>query len=253
MRLITRLNRFISSGCLVFAAALIGCNGAAQSSFNAMPVQWTEEFGMAGLLQEEVAVDRQEDVVTLLEMPWYASIDVKAGGADGIKTLSSCSDYFLIQQLELHAKNEQERSALLELKVMCDATRLLSRATPAARSDIPARPLDAALPSKMPAAVALVTSQSEWERIRRESTSVLWGEVNGIRKVDQDTDHRSTYYSDAGMQVLAELGRGDIDGDGREDILVSVKDTAQGGDYFNLRLFVLTVTTEGQWKVVADH
>lgn len=253
MRVIASSNRLISSALFLFAVALMGCMGMAQPSASARPVQWTEEFGLPGLLAEEVAVRRQDEIAALLVKPWYASVDVKAAGSDEVNTLHSCSDYFLMGQLDPHAKNEQEGSALLELKVMCDAARLLSRAAPATHSDIPAKPLDTSLPSTMPAAVALVTSQSEWERIRRGPTSVRWGEVNAIKKVDQDADHRSTYYSDAGVQVLAELGRGDIDGDKREDILVSVKDTVQGGDYFNLRLFVLTVTTQGEWQVVVHQ
>lgn len=65
--------------------------------------------------------------------------------------------------------------------------------------------------------------------------------------------HRAEYRIEGGLQALSVLGLGDFNGDGREDLLASVRDTVEGGSYFNLRLFVLTVTEGGNWQMEAEY
>lgn len=243
---------------LSLTASLFGCAGTpwqqhSASTDKTMPIEWTQELSIVSLLAEEPTVNSQEDLSELLAQLWYASIDVKTNKADESKTLTNCNDFFAIKEPDLRAQQEQENDSLLEFKVMCEATRLLSQATAARHSNIPTNPLDAQLPTKLPKSLALITSQSEGYRIQRNHDLTHWGNVNAIRKVQQKSAYQSVYYSDAGVQTLAVLGRGDINGDKWDDILVTVKDTVEGGSYFNLRLFVLTVTAQDKWQVVAQY
>ena len=192
-------------------------------------------------------------VSRLLAQPWYASIDVKTSKTNQKKSLSSCTDYLLNKELGLRAEHDQDINPLLEFIVMCEAARLLSQATPANYSKIPANPLDAQLPKKLPKALALLTSKIEWNRAQKNPKLTHWSEVNSITKVENKSAHQSIYYSIGGTQTLSILGHGDINGNKEDDILVAVKDTVTGGTYFNLRLFVLTVTEQGKWRIIEQY
>lgn len=208
---------------------------------------------MPSLLEQTPEVRSQKDLRKLLELPWYARIDVESRELKTPRAIDSCSDYFSVKSSDLRARKEQEHSALLEFMVMCEATRLLSNASAAEYSNIPAQPLDAQLPNRLPKSIALVTSQSEWNRIKKAENISIWGDVNATSMAEQPSMYQADFRSDAGLQTLSILGRGDVNGDGGEDLLVSVKDSAEGGGYFNLRLFVLTVTEQGDWQIEAAY
>ncbi|MBR0565094.1 hypothetical protein J5J83_03055 [Azoarcus sp. L1K30] len=208
---------------------------------------------MANLLLEKSAVASQRDLSRLLSERWYASIDIDTGKTEEGNSINNCNDLFSIWKSDLHAQRESENNAFLEIKVMCLATRLLAEAKPAQRSRIPASPLDAALPDHAPKAFAMITSQTEWQDIQRDPNVAHWGDVYPITRIDKESEFRTAFYSDGGVQTLAILGHGDINGDSWDDILVAIKDTVEGGDYFNLRLFVLSMTAQGQWEVVAEY
>lgn len=242
---------------LILAGTIAGCAGASAkqdgSDGHETSVTWTQEFGMPSLLEQTPEVNSQKDLRKLLELPWYASIDVGSRKLETARAIKSCNDYFSVKSSDLRAQQEQEHSALLEFIVMCEATRLLSYAAPAEYSHIPAQPLDAQLPNKLPKSLALVTSQSERNRFKNDQSISSWADVNAISMVEQPSAHQSEFRSDAGLQTLSILGRGDLNGDGREDLLVSVKDSVEGGSYFHLRLFVLTVTEQGDWQIEAAY
>ncbi len=242
-------------GCMSLAVSLFSCINAHMHQHSAFtnktkPVEWTPQLSITSLLADEPAINSQEDLSKLLAKPWYASIDVKTNKVDEIRTLNSCNDYFAVKDRDIRAQQEQENDSLLEFKVICEATRLLSQAKPSLYSNVPTDPLDAQLPTKLPKSLALITSKTEWYRIQSNHNLIRWGDVNSIKRVEKNSAYQSVYYSDAGVQTLSVLGRGDINGDKWEDILVTVKDTVDGGSYFNLRLFVLTEITQGQWQVV---
>jgi hypothetical protein len=243
---------------LCLTAWLVGCTdtakqGGTESQHLSIPIKWTPELSMAALLLEKPSVASQEDLPKLLSGRWYANINIQTNEAKQGKTLSNCNDLFAIPESGLHAQQESENNALLELKVMCVATRLLAEAVPAQHSTASANPLDEDLPKKLPKVFALVTSQSELQQIQRNPNLVHWGDVYPIRKVERDSQSRSVYYSDGGVQTVAILGHADINGDKQNDILVTVKDVVEDGSYFNLRLFVLSVTAQGQWEVLAEY
>lgn len=213
------------------------------------PAQWTQEFNMPGLLDQPPAVRSQTDLRRLLELPWYTGIVAESSTTGDIETVANCNDYFSVGAANARAQRLREQNALLELEVMCEATRLLSAASTAQQSNIPERFLDEHLPGKLTKFFALVISHSEWQRIRNDGSKTRWSDVNTLNEVRQTSPNTAEYRSDAGLQIFSILGRGDFNGDRREDLIVTVKDTVGGGSYFNLRLFVLTVTDQGDWQV----
>lgn len=214
------------------------------------PVSWTPEFNMADLLEHSIDVNSQNDLVQLIERPWYASVEIQSPESSESQPLNNCKDYFAVALEKPAAKQVQDSNALLELLVMCEATRLLSEASAAGSSNISPSPLHAQSPNELPKNLALVTSESERSRILRDNTVSSWNDVNPISDVKRISPNRFEYYSDAGVQILSLIGRGDFDSDGVEDILVRNTDSVEGGSYFDIRLFVLTVDKRGSWRVV---
>ena len=242
---------------LGIAVNLVGCANALSSNGHRLdktiPVEWTQHLSMASLLAEDVATQTQKDLSLLLAKPWYSTIEVKGTKKEKSWVLGSCKDYFALNQLGIRAQKEQENNAFLAFKVMCEATRLLSQAKPAQHSNIPTIPLDETLPLKLPKSFSLATSQTELDRIQHNKNLTYWGDVNTIKKVEKKSPYQSTYYSDSGIHDLQISGRGDINGDTWEDILIIIRDSIEGGHYFNLRLFVVTVKDQNQWQVVAQY
>ena len=245
-------------GCLSLTAFLFGFSSSPKISRPVLqnkhiPVGWTQELSMASLLAKVPAVNSQKDLSALLANPWYANFDVTTDKAGESKTLHNCHDYFALKVPGLRAQQEPENNSLLELKVMCEATRLLSQATSAQYSKIPKNPLNSQLPKKLPKLLAFEISKVEWDRAQKDPRITHLADVEPIKRVERRSAHQNVYHLAGGAQTLAILGRGDMNGDKWEDILVAVKDTVDGGSYFNLRLFVLTVTPQGQWQVVAHY
>lgn len=240
----------------LFVISISACSGnASQTGTEAekYPVEWTDEFSMPDLVEGASSPSDREDLRDLLGRRWYTSLDVITGSTKAPVPVASCKDYFSVKAQDLRADKGPEQNALLELIVMCEATRLLTEASASHQSSMPAHPLNEDLSEDLPAEFALITSQNEIQRIMNDPAISSWGDVNDITKVDRVSEHRAEYHSVSGVQTLSILGRGDFNDDGREDILVSVQDAVEGGSYFNMRLFVIAVNESGSWSVKYQH
>ncbi len=216
------------------------------------PISWTQEFNMADLLEDSIDVYSQKDLAQLMERLWYASLAVQLPATSELRTLNNCNDYLAIETEKPVARRDQENNALLELMVMCEATRLLSRATAAHSSNIPPSPLHAHSPEEFPKVLGLVTSESEKNLVRSDPDIFKWSDVNSVSEAKRLSPDRFAYYSDSGMQILSLIGRGDFDADGLEDILIRSTDSVEGGSYFDMRLFALTVDKHGLWRAIDE-
>lgn len=216
---------------VLFVISMSACSGnASQTGLEAekYPVELTDEFSMPDLLEGAYSPGDREDLRDLLERRWYTSVDVITGSAKAPVPLASCKEYFSVKAQDLRADKEREQNALLELIVMCEATRLLAEADASRQSSMPARPLNEDLSEALPKEFALITSLNETRRIMNDPAISSWGDVNDITEVNRVSEHRAEYHSVSGVQTLAILGRGDFNDDGREDILVSVQDAVEG-------------------------
>ncbi len=62
----------------------------------------------------------------------------------------------------------------------------------------------------------------------------------------------TVYFHDGGYQEVEILGNGDANNDGIEDVFIVVRDYVEGGNYFNMRLFVLSVNAKGSWELIKN-
>lgn len=222
-------------------------------SLKTLPPQCTEAFALPSLLSDEARLTGPENIEALLSKPWYASISVQNARQSSVTSLDNCSAYFDNTSANLRAERDNEQNAFLELKLACEASRLLMKAEDSVKSFLPHPLFTEETPHKLPKSVALITSQKEFLKVQDDASTSRWSEVNTIRHFEEISPIQAFYTSESGVQKLSEVGRGDINHDGIQDILLLSEDSVEGGSYFNLRLFVLTVSDDGLWLVLEQY
>lgn len=232
-------------------AVLEGCSHSETTNNAALEPHWTDAFSMPDLLAEVPVLTGMDDLQALLDQAWYAAIDVQHTANPEVRSLNTCKDYFANRTPELRALREYGQSAFAELQMACEATRLLLAARTSTESFLPSSVLDENTPQRFPKEFALVTSASEREKLMADPKLAVWGDVDEIVEVDKKSAHEVRYTAaDGGEQTLSELGRGDFNQDGVEDVLVRSHDSVQGGSYANVRLFVLSANKHGRWSLL---
>ncbi|MBK1849938.1 hypothetical protein FE845_01175 [Marinobacter sp. 1-4A] len=233
--------------CVVF----FGCAVSESSGVKGdTPVSWSPAFTMPELV--DLSYDSITDIRNfpdLISAPWYAGIGVENKKGEKV-FLSSCEDLFHEYGPKTHTIKANEMAAYLELKVMCETTRLLINSDSAKYSFIPDVFLDEFLPKVWPKEIAMTISTLELKRISDNSNFKVWGDVMTIDRFEKDSEEKATYFHDGGFQEVDVLGNGDFNGDDTNDIFVVVRDHVTGGDYFNVRLFVLSVNRKGDWELL---
>lgn len=220
--------------------------------------QWTKAFSMPSLLDTDIqetlpSITTQEDITSLLSQPWYGAIEVKNARDTKTKSLRTCANYFANKAPALRALRDREQSAFRELQIACEASRLLAEAKVSTHSFIPTSIFTASAPTQMPKSLGFVTSQKALETIQLDSSKKVWSDVNRIRRTERVSELETKYYSDAGVQTLFEIGRGDFNDDATEDILILSQDTVTDGSYFHLRLFVFSIDKNIRWTLVEQY
>lgn len=237
----------------LFFINLISCaaNKSNEGESN-IPVSWSAGFTMPSLLDSpDVKLNSKTDLPKLINAPWYASIKVNSEKGDVVE-LSSCSDYFDKEGLSTRTAKDNEMNSYLEFKVMCEATRLLIRANSSKESFLPNTILSDAIPESWPKEIALQISDIESNRNNKNSNLKTWADVTPITKVEENSKVKSTYFHDGGYQEVQVVGKGDVNNDSIQDVIVVINEYVEGGSYFNIRLFALSADAEGSWKLIKE-
>lgn len=235
------------------ALSLLACSSADATKPGTEKPHWTEAFPMPSLLAEAPTLVSMDDLKALLDQPWYAAIDVQGAANPVVTSLNTCREYFYNKTSDLRALREYEQSAFAELEMACEATRLLTNAANSSESFLPVTILDENTPQQLPKVVALITSTSERDKAMADAEKQVWADVNAISATERLSDYQVRYISPTTEQVLSEIGRGDFNGDGVEDVLLSSQDSVKGGSYANVRLFVLSMNENGEWLLLDSY
>mgnify|MGYP001813641967 CR=1 FL=1 len=216
----------------------------------AIPVSWDKGFTMPALLASPgVSLNDIGDLPKLVAASWYAEINVsqtKVGDA----VFSSCSDYFDKGQQSTRTVRDSEMDAYMEFKIMCEATRLLINAKPSKESFMQGNLLTIDTPHLWPKDMALQISIAESRRSADDPKIKTWSDATPITQYKSLSETQAIYFHEGGYQEVEVLGNGDANDDGIEDLFLIVRDQVEGGDYFNLRLFVLSVDARGTWMLI---
>jgi len=247
------LNKMLIAILLLCVAGLAACDPKAPvESPKKIPAGWSGGFTMPTLLDSSnVAINSIGDLSKLIKAPWYAQINV-ANTKVGETVFSSCADYFDKVEPATRTSRDNEMSAYLEFKIMCEATQLLINAGDSKESFIPDNALSDDAPQMWPKEMALQISTEESKRSAQNPNLKTWADVTPVIKHESQTEFSSIYFHKGGRQAIEILGHGDINNDGIEDILLVSRDSVEGGNYFNMRLFVLSVDSRGKWTLIKE-
>jgi len=136
--------------------------------------------------------------------------------------------------------------------MMCRPTKLLLNAKPPEKSNIPNDFLNKSMPENFPVEIAFQTSTREAERNANDKSKRYWSDINQNLQFEAISKDRVKFFDDGGSQNISLVGRGDFNADGLEDVLISSRDSVEGGSYFNFRLFALSVNEKGEWQLIEE-
>ncbi|MCP4267859.1 MAG: hypothetical protein GY777_20200 [Candidatus Brocadiaceae bacterium] len=217
-----------------------------------IPVSWNTGFTMPVILaSSDISLNSISDLSKLNSAPWYADVNVRQTKV-GETVFSSCADYFDKAEPSTHTIRDNEMNAYLEFKIMCEATQLLINAKDSKESFLPDIILNDDVPKLWPKKIALQISTEESRRITHNPKLKTWNDVTPIIKIEKRSETKSIYFHDGGYQEIEILGNGDANSDGIEDVFIVVRDHVEGGNYFNIRLFVLSINAKGNWELIKD-
>lgn len=188
----------------------------------------------------------QGAVEQLLAEPWLEPVEVRTGAADRAGepiTLQSCSNYLEVADLRVRPVAGGNVGEIFQARALeCHAAALTLAAQPAVVSHLRTLVFNEDLPDQLPWQVAMIVSGAEAARIAHERPRATWSQallepITGFSPCGQ---YCGTYRDSSQEQTVRLLARGDFDGDGIEDILVSSWDVALGGSYRATRVLLLT-------------
>ena len=213
---------------------------------NDSAVAWYGGYKMPELLAEPMKNAGVDDLNSIMTRKWYAEFNVYSGHVSGKATvLTNCADYLALQGPVINTVKKNENAAFMELAVMCRATKQILSATNPEHNYLMDIQFNKALPSQLPASVALVISESERKKLNADTSKKTWQDVYHITSVEEAGPNRAIYRHTGGIQELELVARGDFNGDKIEDLMISSRDSVEGGSYNAIRLFVVTRNTEG--------
>jgi len=238
---------------LLFLLAIAGYSSLSAGVKEKYSVTWSEGYQMPELLSESISIKKQSDLKKLLTAPWYAKITVINAKTPGEEKLSNCSQYLLEATDKIRTLRENEMSPFLEFVVMCRATEALINAKEPLKSSLPGNFLNKTMPDKFPKVMAFQVSEKEITKSMSNRHLRYWGDINKNLSFEAVSKNKVKFSGQGGEQEIALVGRGDLNHDGDEDVLLSSRETVEGGSYFNYRLFALSVSEKGEWLLIKEY
>lgn len=207
-------------------------------------VSWYEGYTLPTLLAQPFSLKSAADLASIGAKKWYAEFALQAeGNPNKTLTVSSCNDYLPHTSEKWRTANERDNAAFMELAVMCRVTQLMRASTRPKQSYLNDLAFNADLPKRLPAAIALIVSQTERARLDADQSRKRWADATPITQMQTLGPFRANYRHAGGAQELALVAKGDFNGDAIEDALVTSRDSVDNGSYSAIRLFVLTRTS----------
>lgn len=206
-----------------------------------LSVSWYSGYKMPDLLVQSVKITNIDDIKALLAKKWYAEFPaISLVSPDKIITLSSCRTYLDNSGKQLNTVRERDNAAFMEITAMCVATEFIVNGKLSKQTFLSGLLFDNKLPDKLPAQLALVISEAESAKLLNNKKIKYWSHINKITSVSKNSINHATYTHDSGSQELELVAKGDFNADGIEDMLLTSRDSVEGGTYSATRLFVLT-------------
>lgn len=217
---------------------------AAQQAFD---VSWSPKL-LELFAPMAVDVKGTNGLQAQLDRQWEDSFVVSNGSQTTVVT--SCRS--LLDLPDAYEPAAPEFEIFQGRKVRCRALALVANAMPARTSFVRGFVLDDRAPGRLPAGLAMNISPDDEQRIA-EATKLgqRWRDLEEVELASQTSREEATYADETSKQSLAILARGDLNGDGLDDLLVLSEGRLPEGSYEATRLFVVTQTAESSQLMLA--
>lgn len=243
------LDRLRTVAVVAALAVAAGCSQPSLQDLDATTsgAELYSGFTLGRLLADPIDHPRAADLPALLAARWqtvFAMVNEETPGRrmspDRYMTVANCREYERAAARGMVVADPGQRDALVELAAMCRAAEALAAAEPPANSYLTELTFDRRLPTKLPADLAVLTTTADHARLARSSPDATWAELATIRSVEQLDEHHAIYHLPDGRQELRLVGKGDIDGDGLEDAILTSREIANDGRWQVMRVFTLS-------------
>ncbi len=191
------------------------------------------------------------DLAQLINASWYAEFDV-INTRSGKSSFNTCQNLFDESLSNTRTQKDSAYSAYLEFKTMCAATKILINSRVSEVSYIPPTVFTENTPNIFPKNLAIQTSTLESKRLLNDSEIISWSDATPITGYKLLSNEKAVYFNDGVTQELEIVGTGDVNGNSIEDLLIVTRDSLNDGNYFNMRLFILSVDQYGNWSLIKE-
>lgn len=132
-------------------------------------------------------------------------------------------------------------------EAQCRAAALLVSARPSQATHLEDFSLDAEAPEQLPAALALAISDARAQRIAEASAlGKPWRAIDDVHLQTRTSPNEARYAAEGIEQILTIAGRGDVNADGIEDLVLLSDARVTEGTLQSTKVFLLTRTSESE-------
>jgi len=175
-----------------------------------------------------------------LNLPFYAAFGTK----NHPEQLRTCAEVLNLQNSVKHylqPSKEWETSTLTDITSTCIAAKLNLNAKPSKITFISKSPINEEMLRSAPYALGLNSSYYEKQRFLNDHPEAKWADSGPILQLKKHDTYSVTLILKGARQHIKLVGRGDINGDGIEDIILKITNTMDPpSNYFTNSLWVLT-------------
>jgi len=187
-----------------------------------------------------LGLERHKEIGAELARALPADDQVSMRKDEDRQVARSCLDLLRLRAAGHEPATALDESPYLDRAVPCTALRALGKARPARVDYLAGFQLTAAARRYLPPDLEHSLSDDDASKVAAQSKAgKSWLDVNPTSQVQQ-ADGQLTVRDESANVTVRILARGDLDGDGVQDLLVETNDAATEGTYRSARLYVLT-------------
>ena len=224
----------------VIVVCVVACCGVVNAE--ARKVEWTPKLQLKNL----------SSIGSRLREPFESAISVTKDGRHA--RVSNCVEYLKLSALHFAPSSDRDVALLKFRGIDCQALQALQKAKPARTSFLDNFHLDAQAVDYLPPDFAPAVSAEDSQKARDAGARGLsWRQFQPGLAVKPDVGSLKAE-TDGTTTKLEIYARGDLNGDGMEDLLIRVDVSFTAGSYTDSRLFLLTrESTQGRLKILREY
>jgi hypothetical protein len=158
-------------------------------------------------------------------------------------TVNTCEDLVASIDLGYEAAQSADYGAVMIDYKICKSWQELALFKPSRQSYLGVVHLDKNFAKRVPPQLALIISKDDERRL---VVAKNWEQMSHIVQVEAIDETSAIFVDDSGgVQRLNIRAKGDYNGDGNEDMLLSTSNTVEGGSYHSVDYFILTRLSSG--------